>query len=82
MLFRSSIKGYRGETLVHALEQKNIYVSTGSSCSSKLMVPEKTILALTDDTNLASSTIRISLSYLVKYEDIDALVDAINDITK
>lgn len=77
-----SIEGIRGETMVHYLENKKIYVSTGSSCSSKLSTPEKTILALTNKESLATSTLRISLSYLVTYEEIDALVNALEEITK
>ena len=77
-----SIKGIKGETIVHTLEQKKIYVSTGSSCASKQEKPEKTILEITKDESLALSTIRISLSHLTKYEDLDILAKEINDITK
>lgn len=75
-----SIKGYKGETLVHALEQDKIYVSTGSSCSSKLSTPEKTILALTGNIDLATSSLRISLSTLTTYEEIDELISKLEEI--
>lgn len=75
-----SIKGYKGETLVHALEQNKIYVSTGSSCSSKLSIPEKTILALTSNIDLATSSLRISFSPLTTYEELDELIFRLEEI--
>ncbi|MCD8090814.1 MAG: cysteine desulfurase [Clostridiales bacterium] len=38
-----SFKGIRGEVLLHALEDKGIYVSTGSACSSKAKKNENTV---------------------------------------
>ncbi len=77
-----SVPGIKGETLVHSLEEKGICVSTGSACSSKLAKPEKTILALTNSIDRASSSIRISLSPLVKREEIDELLKALKEIKK
>ena len=75
-----SIPSINGETIVHTLEQKEIYVSTGSACSSKLKKPEKTILALTNSEQLATTAIRISLSHLVTYEQLDELINTLNKI--
>jgi len=75
-----SIIGVRGETLVHNLENKEIYVSTGSACSSKLAKPEKTILAMTNSIDRATSSLRISLSHLVTKEDINQLIKAIKEL--
>ena len=75
-----SIPSMNGETVVHTLENKEIYVSTGSSCSSKLKKPEKTILAMTDSVDRATSSIRISLSPLVKEEEIDTLLKVLGEI--
>lgn len=75
-----SIPGIKGETLVHKFEEKGICVSTGSACSSKLAKPEKTIYALTNSPDLASSSIRISLSPLVKYKELDELIKALKEI--
>ena len=69
-----------GETVVHIIEEKEIYVSTGSACSSKQKKPEKTIYALTKSEVLATSSIRISLSHLTKYEEIDELISVLNSI--
>lgn len=75
-----SIPSINGETIVHMLEQNEIYVSTGSACSSKLKKPEKTIFALTKSFELATSSIRISLSHLTTYAQIDNLVAILNKI--
>ena len=75
-----SIPSINGETIVHALEQKEIYVSTGSACSSKLKKPEKTILALTKSEELATTSIRISLSHLVTYNELDELIQTLNQL--
>lgn len=70
-----SLKGKNGETLVHFLENEEVYVSTGSACSSKLKKPERTVLCLTNDEARASSSIRISLSHLTTKEEIDKLLE-------
>lgn len=70
-----SLKDLNGETLVHFLESHEIYVSTGSACSSKLKKPERTIYCLTNDVKRATSSIRISLSHLTTKEEIDKLLE-------
>ena len=68
-----SIKGIKSETLMRALEEKDIYVSTKTACSSNDEVSEA-IYALTKDKELAKSSIRISLSHLTTYEEIDTFI--------
>lgn len=75
-----SMPGVRGETLLHKLEEKEIYVSTGSACSSKLAKPEKTVLALTNSIERATTTIRISLSHLTKLDEIDELINTLKEL--
>ena len=75
-----SIPEINGETVVHMLENNEIYVSTGSACSSKLKKPEKTIFALTKSEKLATTSIRISLSHLTTYHEIDELIKVLNRI--
>lgn len=72
-----SIPNNNGETIVHYLEQNDIYVSTGSACSSKLKQPEKTILAITKSEDYATSSIRISLSTLTTFDELDSLIKKI-----
>lgn len=75
-----SVPNINGETIVHMLEQKEIYVSTGSACSSKLKKPEKTIFALTKSEKLATTSIRISLSHLTTYDELNELINVLNSI--
>lgn len=82
-IFNISIKEFNAETIMHYLEQKEIYVSIGSACGSKTKKPEKTIYAITNDQLLSTTSIRISLSHLNTFEEIDILVDELrNYITK
>ncbi len=75
-----SIPKILGETVVHIFEAKEMYVSTGSACSSKLRKPEKTIYAMTKNEDLAKTTVRISLSHLTTYDEVDKLLEVINSL--
>ena len=55
------IKGVRGEVVVHAFEEHEIYISTTSACSSKAGKPAGTLIAMGVPTKLAQSAVRISL---------------------
>lgn len=69
-----SIRDINAETIMHYLEQKEIYVSIGSACGSKTKKPEKTIYAMTNDLKISTTSIRISLSIYNTKADIDKLV--------
>lgn len=58
-----SVPGLKAETLVHALEEKDLIVSTTSACSSKRKAASRTLLAMGVQSKEAESAIRISLSY-------------------
>jgi cysteine desulfurase len=75
-----SLRDINGETVVHFLEQEDIYISTGSACSSKLKKPERTILCVTNDQNRALSSLRISLSHLSTREEIEKLIEALEKV--
>lgn len=55
------IKGIRGEVLVHAFEEHEIYISTTSACSSKAGKPAGTLLSMGVPSKLAQTAVRISL---------------------
>ena len=55
------IKGVRGEVIVHAFEEYEIYISTTSACSSKAGKPAGTLIAMGVDKALAQTAVRISL---------------------
>ncbi|OTN75535.1 aminotransferase, class V [Enterococcus sp. 8G7_MSG3316] len=56
-----SLKGIRGEVLVHAFEEKQIYISTTSACSSRKKMASSTLHAMQVPNDLATSAVRISL---------------------
>ncbi|MDU1524934.1 MAG: cysteine desulfurase family protein [Lactococcus lactis] len=55
------IRGVRGEVVVHAFEQHDIYISTTSACSSKKNAAAGTLVAMNVPSKLATSAVRISL---------------------
>lgn len=56
-----AIVGVRGETIVHAFEEKEIYISTTSACSSKKHSEAGTLAAMKVPEEEATSAVRISL---------------------
>lgn len=55
------IRGVRGEVVVHAFEEHEIYISTTSACSSKAGKPAGTLISMGVPTKLAQFAVRISL---------------------
>ncbi len=66
-----SVNGYKSETILHYLESKNIFVSSGSACSKgkKSYVLESLGLAH----RVIDSSVRISFSRFNTKDDIDSL---------
>jgi len=72
-----SFPGVRGEVLVHALAEQDIYVSTGSACHSRRGVTSHVIRALKVPDRYAQGTLRISLSRHSTEDDVDRLLEAL-----
>lgn len=72
--------GVRGEVLLHALEDKNIYISTGSACSSHKSNKSATLQALGLSDEQILSSIRISLSPNTNEEDIQTFIKEVKNI--
>ncbi|KXS40024.1 MULTISPECIES: cysteine desulfurase family protein [unclassified Candidatus Frackibacter] len=70
-----SFRGLKGEVLVHALEEENIYVSTGSACSSKDSAPSHVLTAMGVDEDAMEGTLRFSLSTFNNEEEIDYTIE-------
>ena len=64
-----SLPGIKPETMLHALEADDIYISTQTACSTGNY--SLAVLAVTNDMERASHSIRISLSYLTTFEELD-----------
>lgn len=54
------IKNIRGEVIVHAFEDHQIYISTTSACSSKAGKPAGTLIAMGVPQKLAQTAVRVS----------------------
>jgi len=76
-----SVIGIKPETMLHALEKYDIYISTQSACSSS-NTTSKAVLALTKDEKRAESSIRISLSYVTTKEEIEYLLECFDKCYK
>lgn len=75
-----SIIGVKPETMLHALEEYDIYISTQSACSSG--GTSTAVMSITNDIERAKSSIRISLSSLTTTEEIDYFLDAFSKCYK
>lgn len=64
-----SVIGIKPETLLHALEKYEIYISTQTACASHSTI-SRAVLALTNDEQRASSSVRISLAAITTKEEI------------
>lgn len=79
-IINMSIPNVYGETIVHMFEKENIYISTGSACSSKLRKVERTIYAMTKDEQLSKASIRVSFSHLSSIEEVKKVVSVLNSL--
>ncbi|WP_377888155.1 cysteine desulfurase family protein [Alkalihalobacillus sp. R86527] len=69
-----SVPGIKPEVLIHALEEKDIFVSTRSACSSRTAEPSHVLTALGVSNARAQSAIRISLSFQTTEKDSDVFL--------
>lgn len=75
-----SVVGYRSEILLHFLESRNIYVSSGSACAKG--EGSYVLRECGFDRRRVDSALRISFSRENTAEDINALADALTDATQ
>ncbi len=75
-----SVLGVKPETMLHALEEKEIYISTQTACASSNSY-SKAVYSLTNSKELAETSIRISISYVTKEEEIDTFLKEFIDTT-
>ena len=75
-----SVPGIRSEIMLHYLESKGIYVSSGSACSKGTQSGVLTEFGL--NSRLSDSALRISLSFCNTEEELMTLADAIEEAQK
>ncbi len=75
-----SFQGVRGEVLLHALEERNIYVSSGSACSSNHPAISGTLKAVGVRKELLESTLRFSLGIENTKEELEYTIAALKEL--
>ena len=75
-----SIAGIRSEVMLHALEDKGIYVSAGSACASNKPATTATLKAIGVEKQYLDSTLRFSFSVLTTEEEIDYTLQQMYDM--
>ncbi len=75
-----SVENVRAEVLLHAMEDKGIYISAGSACSSHKPVPSATLQAIGVSKDLLGSTVRFSFSVFTTREEIDMALNALREM--
>ncbi|MGI6308606.1 MAG: cysteine desulfurase family protein [Dethiobacteria bacterium] len=79
-IFNLSFPGLKGEIILHALEQHNVYVSTGSACHANSKKPSHVLQALHLEQDSLEGALRFSLSYLNTEEEITYAAAQINAV--
>lgn len=75
-----SFEGVRSEVLLHALEDKEIYVSSGSACSSHHPGISGTLKGIGLAQKYLDATIRISFGIFNTKEEIDYCIDTLKEL--
>lgn len=76
-----SFRGARSEVLLHALEERQIYVSSGSACSSNKKLPVSTVLKeIGLEKDLLDSTLRFSFSTQTTLEEIQYCLEVLGEL--
>lgn len=78
-ILNTSFKGIRGEVLLHYLEEKSIFISTGSACNAKSTKISYVLDAMNIDKTTAEGAVRISFSKDNTFEEIDIAVNEIKN---
>lgn len=77
-----SFRNIRGEVLLHYLEDKEIYISTSSACSSKGTKKSSVLKSIGLTDNEIEGTIRFCFSYEISKEDIDYTIEILKSSIK
>ena len=75
-----SFLGIRSEVLLHTLEDRNIYVSAGSACSSHKRKPSATLSAMGMSKDQIESTVRLSFCEENTIEEADYFLDTMKTL--
>lgn len=73
-----TIENIKPETMLHALEEKEIYISTRTACSTSL--ESEAVFAVTKDKEKASHSLRISISYKTTKEELEIFIKTLSKV--
>ena len=76
----ASFENIRAEVLLHALEERGIYVSSGSACSSNHPAISGTLKAIGVEKKYLDATIRFSLCYDTTEEDVNGALEVLETL--
>ena len=76
----ASFRGIRSEVLLHALEEKGVYVSSGSACSSNHPDISGTLVAIGVEKELLDATLRFSFSVETTREEVEYAADCVEQL--
>ena len=79
-ILSASFMGVRSEVLLHTLEEKGIYVSAGSACSSHKRKAVGTLSAMGMEAAQRESTLRFSFSEENTFEEVDYCLEVIGQV--
>ena len=79
-ILNASFIGVRSEVLLHTLEDRGIYVSAGSACSSHHRAPSATLTAVHATAAEIESSVRFSFSELTTEEEVDTALAVLNEV--
>lgn len=79
-IVNASFKDVRSEVLIHALEEKGIYASAGSACSSHSKVKTGALAAMGLNDERLESAVRFSFNRFTKEDEIEDTVKVLKDI--
>lgn len=73
-------EGIEGESLLLLLDDKGVYASSGSACTSGSLDPSHVLLALGRVHEIAHGSLRLSLSAEMTEEEVDYMIEAVKDV--
>lgn len=76
----ASVAGIRAEVLLHSLEDREIYISSGSACASNKRAVSETLKAIGLNRDLLESTVRFSFSVETTKEELDYTIAALREL--
>ena len=75
-----SVKGLRSEVMLHALEERGIFVSAGSACASHSKKESSTLKAMGASSTETDGALRVSMSEFTTMEELSEMVKDLKEV--